>query len=182
MVRAFVAVLPPQDVDEHLAGAVEPVRDDVLRWSDRAAWHITLAFYGEIDEAALESLCERIARAASRYPAVELHLSGAGRFGSSALWVGVGGDVTVLTGAARSVAAAGRRAGAQHDNRRFHPHVTLARARRPVDLRPYVERMASYEGPRWTAADVALIRSHPPSEPYRGPHYEVLRRFPLGAG
>lgn len=172
--RLFAAVVPPPEAIDHLSQAVRPLQDDVLRWTDLSDWHLTLAFYGELDEERLPDLQERLARAAGRHNPVSLALSGAGRFGKQALWVGCTGELLALRRLAQSTIAAGRRAGADvDDKRRFKAHVTLARAykKRPADLRPYVSALAEYEGPTWRSREVQLIRSHLGSG---RPRYETL--------
>lgn len=177
--RLFAAVEPPTEALAHLAAVVDEVRDGVLRWSDPAGWHLTLAFYGQVGEEKLPELTERLQRAAHRHPATSARIAGAGRFGTVVLWAGVDGDGVALRGLAGSARAAGRRTGVGHEDRqRFRPHVTLARARGAADLRPYVERLAGYTGPQWRVETVTLLRSHP-GGPGHGPRYEPLATFPL---
>lgn len=177
--RLFAAVDPPPDAVAHLAAVVDGVRDDVLRWSDPAGWHLTVAFYGEVGEEQVAELSERLARAARRHPATRARLAGAGRFGRTVLWAGVDGDDVALRALAGSARAAGRRMGVgPEEKERFRPHVTLARARGAADLRPYVERLASYTGPEWTAGTMTLFSSRP-GGPGRGPRYEAVARFAL---
>lgn len=162
-VRLFVALVPPAEAIDHLSEAVTPLRDDALRWTTVADWHLTLAFYGELDEARLPDLRNRLTRAAARHDPVALALGGAGRFGKQALWVGCTGELLALRRLAQSAIAAGRRAGADvDDKRRFKAHVTLARAyrNRPADLRPYVTALTDYAGPAWLGREVQLIQSH----------------------
>ena len=47
------------------------------------------------------------------------------------------------------------------EGRRYRPHVTLARCRAPVDVRPIVAELSGYQGPPWTAEEIYLIRSTP---------------------
>lgn len=181
--RLFVALLPSPAAVDHLAAAVAPLRDDVLRWAGTDAWHVTLAFYGELPDTVLDDLTERVARAARRHPPVELAVAGAGRFGKAVLWAGVHGDegdVAAVRRCAQTMRAVGRRVGVPPDDSKFRPHVTLARARRPRDLRWYVEQLADYQGPDWTVTEVALVRSDLDTEPGAGPRYDVVGRFPLG--
>jgi 2'-5' RNA ligase len=161
-VRLFAALVPPPGAIEHLQSAVTRLRDDALRWTDVPDWHVTLAFYGELAEPKLPDLTERLTRAAARHDPMELALTGAGRFGKQALWVGVAGQTAALRRIAASANAAGRRAGAVEDDRRFRPHVTLARGyrNRPADLRQYVAELVGYEGSVWTAREIRLIQSH----------------------
>ncbi|NED21392.1 RNA 2',3'-cyclic phosphodiesterase, partial [Streptomyces sp. SID9913] len=92
--RLFAAVLPPEDVTRELAAEVERLRAlpgaDALRWTGRPGWHLTLAFYGEVEDVLVPDLDARLARAASRTEPFELALGGGGRFGRGrALWTGV---------------------------------------------------------------------------------------------
>lgn len=178
--RLFAAIVPPADALDHLATAVDPVRDDRLRWSRPDAWHLTLAFYGEVPDERLDELTERLHRAARRQQQLSLALSGAGRFDGRVLWVGCSGDLDGLRKLSRSCGAAGRRAGAAIDEqRRFRPHLTLARAATPVDLRDHVATLAGYHGPSWTASELALIRSSLGAGPDGRPRYALLASFKL---
>jgi RNA 2',3'-cyclic 3'-phosphodiesterase len=182
-VRLFAAVLLPPDVVAHLDEAVAPYRDDVLRWATSDSWHLTLAFYGQVDDAKVPDLKARLTRAGRRHSALSLSLGSAGRFGQRALWVGCDGDIGPMRALARTVAAAGRRVGAlAYESRRFKAHLTVARAPKPVDLRPYVEALREYRGPGWIADEVALVRSHLSAGENRRAKYETLSQHPLTGG
>jgi RNA 2',3'-cyclic 3'-phosphodiesterase len=185
--RLFVAVLPPQEALDELGAAVRPLRavpeSDRLSWVAPTGWHLTLAFLGEVDEALLPGLEERLARAARRHAPYVLRLAGGGRFGDRVLWMGVDGDTAALRRLGRTVQAAARRAGtAVAEEQRFHPHLTIARNRSAVPLRPLADRLAPFQGREWTAASIALVRSHPPAPGVPGaqPRYEALRAWTLG--
>lgn len=180
--RLFAAVVPPPEVLRHLDEAVEQVRNDAVTWTLPEAWHLTLAFYGEVADGRVEDLTERLRRAAARYPVMRLRLNGAGRFDERVLWIGCGGPIEGMRRLARSCEAAGRRAGAPaQTNRRFRPHLTLARARQPTDLRQYVSALAQYAGPEWTADEIALVRSHLGQGAGGRARYEVISTFPLAS-
>jgi 2'-5' RNA ligase len=180
--RLFAAIELPSFVVDDLARATAPLRDDTLSWTDTPAWHVTLAFYGAVDEALVPSLQTRLQRAGARCPVLELRLSGAGRFGHRVLWAGVAGDRDVLRGLAAAALAAGRRTGiAVEEGRTYRPHVTLARSTADVDLRPYVAALADHQGAPWAATDLALVRSHLGGGEGRRARYETVDRFPLRA-
>jgi RNA 2',3'-cyclic 3'-phosphodiesterase len=180
-VRLFAAVVLPDDVVADLEAVVADHRDDVLAWTLREQWHITLAFYGQVADERVPNLKARLTRAAKRYPDLSLALDGAGRFDERTLWVGCSGEVGTLSHIARSVAAAGRRVGAASadDAFRFRAHVTLARTRRPVDLRPYVAALDAYRSRSWTVDAVSLVRSHLGAGAERRSRYEILSTHPL---
>ena len=80
--RLFVAIAPPSAVFDELDALVEPLRARRLdlRWTNREAWHVTLAFLGQVDEAAAARLLPRLERAARRHHQVRLAFAGAGAF------------------------------------------------------------------------------------------------------
>ncbi|UGQ12664.1 RNA 2',3'-cyclic phosphodiesterase [Yinghuangia sp. ASG 101] len=89
--RLFVALTPPAEAAAELAGVVERVRGryPVLRWTEPEAWHVTLVFLGEVGDDARAVLEPRLARVASRHPALALRVAGGGRFGDRVLWAGI---------------------------------------------------------------------------------------------
>ena len=182
--RLFAAVVLPEDVVADLDAALADHLDDVLAWTLPEQWHITLAFYGQVEDERVPNLKARLTRAAKRYPILSLALDGPGRFNERTLWVGCRGDVAALRDIARSTVAAGRRIGATSadDTFRFRAHVTLARARRPVDLRPYVAALAACRSRSWTVDAVSLVRSHLGAGAERRSRYETLSTHPLAAG
>jgi RNA 2',3'-cyclic 3'-phosphodiesterase len=187
--RLFVAVLPPNEALDALGRVVAEVRGmpgtDGLRWTEPAGWHLTLAFLGEVDESLLPALDERLGRACRRYGPYQLRLAGGGLFANRTLWAGAQGDLAGMARLARAVRGAARKAGAPPDEEHgFHPHLTLARARRPTEarLKPLAEVLDAYQGPAWTADTVVLVRSHPPEPGVPGaqPRYQTRQTWPLG--
>ena len=185
--RLFVGVAPPPAVLDDLDAACAPLRPprDDLRWTNRPAWHITLAFLGEVTDLSLTRLLPRLERAARRHRSVTLSLAGAGAFPKPArahvLWTGVTGDRRGLAELAASVGAAARRAGAVPPDagRRFQPHLTLARCRAPADVASIVTSLEGYQGPEWTAEEIYLIRSILGSRAGTGPRYETVGTWKL---
>jgi RNA 2',3'-cyclic 3'-phosphodiesterase len=193
--RLFIAVAVPEQVAGELESAVAPLRPSwpSLRWTVRDAWHLTLAFLGEVSDAAATRLAGALGPAAADHPALALSLGGAGAFPATnrahILWTGVRGEEAGLRALASSVAKAARaladpdslKAGDEEvpsgeEGRDFQPHLTLARSRAAVDVRPLVAELADYAGTPWTAGEIYLIRSRPKSQP----RYETLGSWPLG--
>ncbi|MFE0702017.1 RNA 2',3'-cyclic phosphodiesterase [Streptomyces sp. NPDC058872] len=189
--RLFAAVVPPPECLDELGGVVDRLHRlpgaDRLRWTARPGWHLTLAFMGEVEEALLPELRARLARAAHRTPPFPLRLHGGGRFGRSALWTGIAGDLDALRLLAERSDAAARRAGVpMEEPRRYRAHLTVARPRKEgaVDLRPFVAELAGLEGERWRVAELALLRSYLPVSgvPGEQPRYETVGTWPLEGG
>ncbi|MDX2897952.1 RNA 2',3'-cyclic phosphodiesterase [Streptomyces scabiei] len=188
-VRLFAAVLPPADVVDELGSLVGELKGragaDRLRWTEPPGWHYTLAFYGEVEEDVAEELSRRLERAAHRQRERLAPPRGGGQFGHGrALWAGAEGDLDALRLLADRAEAAARRAGVpMGEHRRYTPHLTVARSRSDVDVRPYVDVLGTFAGRTWTVADLVLVRSNLPTSglPGEQPRYEAVGRWPLGA-
>ncbi|MFG2771963.1 RNA 2',3'-cyclic phosphodiesterase [Streptomyces sp. NPDC048350] len=185
--RLFAAVLPPQEQLTELAGVVDRLAHlpdaERLRWTSRPGWHFTLAFMGEVDDGLLPDLHERLARAAHRTSPFGLRLHGGGHFGRAVLWTGAAGDLDEMRLLAERADAAARRAGVPMDeHRRYQAHLTVARSRAGLDLRPFVDALAPFEGTRWRVPELALVRSNLPAGgvPGEQPRYETVAAWPLG--
>jgi RNA 2',3'-cyclic 3'-phosphodiesterase len=188
--RLFVAIAPPPavlDELETLAAPLQALRLD-LRWTSRAAWHVTLAFLGEVDELALSRLLPRLERAARRHARISLAFEGAGAFPAAhranVLWSGLSGDRNALAALADSVAAGASRAGATPPDkgRRFQPHLTLARCRTPADVTGLVGEFAGFQGRQWQADRIHLVRSQLGAENGKAPRYTSVEHWPLRTG
>lgn len=179
--RLFAAVDPPAEVRASLTASLGPDRDELMRWIRPEQWHLTLAFYGEVDEAKVDKLQDGLARAAERTRPFGVRLATAGTFPKQSararvLWVGLDGEVDAMRRLADRCAGAGRRARISVDDRKFRPHLTLARARRDtVDAADVVGRMASYASPWWTVTSLRLVHSTLGREV----HHETLCEFGL---
>jgi RNA 2',3'-cyclic 3'-phosphodiesterase len=187
LMRLFVAIAPPPAAFDELDTLAGPLRADRpdLRWTSRDAWHVTLAFLGQVDEVAVTRLLPRLERAARRHHCFRLAFCGAGAFPSArranVLWSGLSGDREALAHLAESVTAGASRAGAPPPDkgRRFQPHLTLARCRMPADVTGLVAALAGFQGQAWTADRVHLVRSRLGATDQ--PRYTTLASWPLRA-
>ncbi|MDN3023369.1 RNA 2',3'-cyclic phosphodiesterase [Streptomyces sp. S.PB5] len=186
--RLFAAVLPPQDVASELASVIDGLKKlpgaEELRWTGVPGWHFTLAFYGEVDDDVIPELSSRLTRAAARTAPFQLAVSGGGQFGHGrALWAGAAGEVPALRLLADRAEAAARKAGVEMgEHRRYKAHLTVARSRSEVDVRPYVSGLDGFTSRTWTVGELALVRSNLPVSGVAGeqPRYEVVDRWALG--
>jgi 2'-5' RNA ligase len=181
--RLFVAIALPPEAASELDEVVAPLRPSwpELRWTSVDAWHLTLAFLGEVDEVVTGKLAHRMQNAARRHTPLSLSLARAGAFPiakrARVLWTGIEGDLEGLGRLADSVAAGARKAGAPPaDSRRgYQPHLTLARCRAPADVSSLVDRLDSFAGTPWVASEIYLIHSRLGAHP----RYEILGSWPL---
>jgi 2'-5' RNA ligase len=180
--RAFVAVVPPAEVLDAIQQVVDGLAssDDGLRWMTRDQWHATLQFLGPVDD--VDALAKAVGVAVASVPPPIARLGGGGgafpkAHRGSGLWVGfaVGGDA--LAGVASAVADATTPLGDAAEDRSFRPHVTLARARRPRDLRPLVDALGDEPvGSEWSMSEIELVESDTRPE---GARYTTRARLRL---
>jgi len=185
--RLFVAVTPPAEALDELEAAVAPLRSSCpsLRWTGRQNWHVTLAFLGEVDEAAVDKLADKLAGTAAKADASPVSLGPAATFPerkplANVLWVGLDEGAGFVRGLAGSVRTAADSAGAPPAGKasKYTPHLTLGRCRAPARLDSLVARLAGFRGRPWLAAEIQLFRSHLRPQ-WPEPRYEDLGRWPL---
>jgi 2'-5' RNA ligase len=180
--RAFVAVVPPREVLDAVARAVDGVRDGApvaLRWMRREQWHLTLQFLGPVGDA--EALAGSLAASVGACPGAVVRLGVAGAFPSPAragvLWIGLTEGVARLVAIAAAVEAGTAPLSFAPEPRAYHPHLTVARSARPHDLRPLVGALgAEPVGPRWAVDAAVLLESD--TRP-GGAVYTEVARLPL---
>ena len=195
--RAFIALVPPQEVIDQLTDFVAPRRDALAprgqwRWARPEHLHLTLAFLPELDEWREEELIHAGMAWAARTRPLTLQLSGAGAFpdpgAARVLWAAVrevgevhGARAADLGGWAKAVRALASRAGGRVDGTRFSPHVTLARAvGRPGPAGHLLQSLATLQTSAWTADEVHLVRSFLGQGPNGTPRYEIRHTWEVG--
>lgn len=125
--RLFVALSIPSTVAQGLMLIQAGVPG--ARWSEREQLHLTLRFIGEVDGRDANTIDDALSAISA--PRFFLALKGVGEFGGKsphALWAGVR-ETEPVTHLARKVETALQRVGFPAEERKFTPHVTLARLR-----------------------------------------------------
>lgn len=164
--RLFVAVYPPPAALESLTAAL-PALPALWRAVPAGQRHLTLTFLGEVPADRIPELEQRLRRAAARSAPLAIGLAGAGAFPSArrarVLWTGVAGDRDALVRLAERTSAAARRTGVPIEDRRYRPHLTLARARSPggTDASAIISPLRHYAGPVEPVREIVLVRSTP---------------------
>lgn len=134
MIRLFVGIELPEDTRERLAGLCCGVPG--ARWVAAENMHLTLRFIGEVEPGQAEDIDSALLRI--RSPRFDLTLDGVGYFGKASavrsLWAGVR-KCEALSRLQAKVETSIQAAGAPPEERKFSPHVTLARLRGAPVLR-----------------------------------------------
>jgi len=189
--RLFLAIEIPQAVRREAARRIAGLRDRLprARWVDPEILHLTLLFFGQVDEAKVPALGAALRAAFARHAPMELRLAGGGTFPprrpARVAWVGLEtteaveeeDDLAALQ--ADAMAAAVESIGFVPEDRPFHPHVTLARCE-PFWPRDAAEKFATAfpgaVGQPWLADHGVLFESK--LSP-KGPRYRAVELLPF---
>jgi RNA 2',3'-cyclic 3'-phosphodiesterase len=180
--RLFVVVELPDDARAAIMRAVDAIgAQPGLRWTPPEQLHVTLLFLGAVEPELVPRIGGRLAEVAAAGAPFRLSLTGFGQFPARGkarvLWVGL----RDADGALAALAAA-TKSSLQDlvvtEDRPFHAHITIGRAREPVRVPPAVLETV-VEPVIVDVGHSALLRSHlGGGKPSR---YEALQRWQLGA-
>ena len=182
--RMFVALVPPPEVVEDLSEFLAPRREagTDLRWTDDEQIHLTLAFLPEVAEAGLDRLTEALGERLSAIDPAAVRLVAGGAFpnpyAARVLFAGAEPQPWLAT-LARAVRHTASHAGATVDGGPFHPHVTLARMRRPIEATRWIRILQAYESPGWVADSVTLVHSQLGQGRQGRPRHTPVATLPL---
>lgn len=176
MHRLFVAICPPEPIRDSLIDAMDDSPD--FRWQDDEQLHLTLRFIGEVDRPLAQDLADALGQV--RSPALQLRISGAGRFeqrSSGALWAGIEPKAPVAALAAK-IERTCQQVGLEPDRRAFHPHITLARwkGRRSREVADYLDRHRGLASEPFAVTEFTLFESRLSRH---GAHYEEVASYAL---
>jgi len=178
MLRLFTAIPIPFDVAEALARRQTGLPG--AKWRTAGQLHLTLAFYGEVEERRADDLAAELARIPGGRFALEL--KGVGAFGdahrSHTLWAGVEPSerLTVLAGRCK---AAAERAGVRIEPCQYRPHLTLAYLKtqtNPDRIGAWITGHNLLHSPPIQVDRFGLYSSVLSDG---GSHYELEREYPL---
>jgi 2'-5' RNA ligase len=183
--RVFVAINLSQQEKSRLEAAARPLRESrfPIRWVPAPNVHLTLKFLGEVEEDRLPALYAAADGAAAGLEGFDMAANGFGAFPSlrrpQVVWAGVE-DNPPLSDLQERVEAALEALGYERERRRFHPHLTLGRARkgaRPNEFKGLDELVGqlAYEDVFHVGAVDVMQSQLKPS----GAVYSVIHAVPL---
>ena len=185
--RAFIAIKLPEDVLSELPR----VQDRLRRSGVEASWvrpggiHLTLKFLGEVDESQQGEIFDALQKAAAGISRFRIAVAGAGAFPNSrnarVIWIGITGDLAPLATLHAAIEEAMAGLGFKREDRKFTPHLTLARIRQgrsQSKLQTTLEEIKDTSLSAFEVAGVSFMKSDlQPS----GSVYTELGRVELGS-
>lgn len=140
--RTFIAIELPAPMRDHLTTVQQQLQRDLHRagipdcfnWVAPEKIHLTLRFLGETTAQQVSALKQGLARLLSQQNPFQLTLQTVGAFPHfrrpNVLWIGMGGELAPLQAVQQQIEALVQQVGFAPEDRRFTPHLTLARAQR----------------------------------------------------
>lgn len=183
MLRLFIALHFPDDIKRQLGEIIEQARPkaDGIKWVESKNMHLTLKFLGDTPEDMVSPIIGGIESAVGDCSACQITVEGFGGFPNlrkpRVIWAGMNGagPIVKLAGAINSELAG---IGIEKDRKRFSPHITLGRVKRPSNYSALADffKNLNFLSESLILDSLALVKSTlTPS----GPIYENVHKIEL---
>ncbi len=184
--RTFCAVELTAEVRDQIQKHIERLRVEVPQsqasWSRVENIHLTLKFFGNIEQNRITSISNAAARAVNDCSPFDLLILGAGAFPKPSqpivLWIGVQDPTDRLGNLQRRFEDECAAEGFEKENRAFRPHLTIARIRKHVGARALAEANGKlgFEAASVRVNELVVFRSELSST---GSKYTALSRHQM---
>lgn len=184
-IRCFVAIEIPESIQNVFVEMQNALKSKInnASWVKLGNFHLTLRFLGDVKNEDIDEISNTIEGVALNHQPIRLDFGGIGAFPNltrpNVLWVGLKIGRTPVTTLGVKLNKAMFKLDFK-DERRFHPHVTLARLKNRVSLASSMtlfEKFDTLQNAFLTVNEILLVRSElQPS----GAIYTPIKRFKLG--
>jgi 2'-5' RNA ligase len=185
MPRVFIAIQTPVELRQVL-GDIQSTFQSAslpLRWVDPAHLHITLVFLGEIPATQVENVSQAMTQAIAGIPPFTVGALSLGCFPRPSqprvLWMGLHDPSQTLTRLYQQLITALQDIEFVGENRTFHPHLTLARLRKPAPNSEFCSLLSTYHNRQFGPIPVAAVHLFESQLQPTGPVYTILCSAPL---
>jgi 2'-5' RNA ligase len=166
-VRTFICIEMPEEIRRRIEELQRSLRsiDAQASWVRGKNIHLTLKFLGDVERGRIERVIEGVAGAALEIDPFEIEVGGAGCFPSPrrprVLWVGLVRIADELRELHRRVENSLARSGFARDEKKFSPHLTIARLRSERNAAQLAEKLieTGFPSASFTAREVIVMRS-----------------------
>jgi 2'-5' RNA ligase len=185
--RIFCAIELPATVRElvlrHIADLKAAVPDARASWARETNLHLTLKFLGEIPHSSVTDFSFAVSRAVTPVTPFSIRLEQTGAFPKHGhprvLWIGINDPTGELGELHARLEEESVHKGFAKEARPFHPHLTVARLRKPEHSRTLAaaHKQLEFQPVEVAVTELLVIRSELSSE---GSRYTVVSRHLFG--
>lgn len=169
VIRSFLAFELPPDIKETVTRVSGEARRSTLdvRWVNADNIHLTVVFLGDIKADNIPEMRDVIQGVVSPYSPFNISLKGIGLFPNRrrprVLWLGLHGDIERISYLKDALQKQMLPFGIKEEKRRFKPHLTLGRFRKPKSghdqVEEFLERYADLKSPICSLKELILFKS-----------------------
>ena len=142
LIRTFIAIPVPESVfvlQGNLKNTIEK-KTGKVRWVKRDQLHLTLKFVGDTPEESIDDVRGVMQKVANQMTPFKIFIQGVGCFPKierpRVMWVGLDGPIDKLNQLVTAVHDGLHPLGFPREEKEFHPHITMARAKYPQKKTP----------------------------------------------
>jgi 2'-5' RNA ligase len=148
--RCFIAIDIPREIKGMIGEVIDKLKgkSQGIRWVPASNIHITLKFLGSVEEEMVSEIEMRLSAICANYRPFTATVRGAGAFPRlkypNVLWVGmdVPGELADLY---QDIDRAMAELGFEREDRKFSPHLTIARVKDRRDSAPVVQELSTFK-------------------------------------
>ncbi|HKS08986.1 MAG TPA: RNA 2',3'-cyclic phosphodiesterase [Pyrinomonadaceae bacterium] len=130
-------------IDEHSRQVREAAPDAAASWSRPENIHLTMKFFGNVDQAQVPVITAAAARVVKEFSAIQIEVGKTGVFPRPSrpqvLWIGIDDPSGALLKLQQRLEDEFALEGFAKEDRAFRPHLTIARIRRPQNANKLAE-------------------------------------------
>ena len=142
LIRTFIAIPVPEPVfvlQGNLKNTISK-KTGKVRWVKRDQLHLTLKFVGDTPEESIDDVRGVMQKVSNQMTPFKIFIQGVGCFPKierpRVMWVGLDGEIDKLNQLVTAVHDGLDPLGFPRDEKEFHPHITMARAKYPQKKTP----------------------------------------------
>lgn len=188
MIRSFLAIELPETIRRKIGEVQKELKlsHADVRWVNPENIHLTLKFFGNIDESRIDPIAKSLEGLIQTTSAFSLSIRGMGSFphfkNPRVIWMGLKEGKEVLVALQEKVDGELKKIGFEPEERDFHPHLTLGRAKSSRGRDELIGRMEKYQEEEFGNIRVERIVLLQSVLKPSGPVYTLLREIKLGYG
>jgi len=186
LIRSFLAIELPKTILQKIEEVQRDLRSTHgdVRWVIPEKIHLTLKFFGNIEELRIDPISKSIEGVIQNTPPFFLKVKGVGAFphlkNPRVIWMGLAEGRETLLSFQKQIETLLEEIGFQPEDRPFHPHLTLGRMRSSRGKEELAGRMEKFKEEEFGTFRVEKVILFKSDLKPTGPIYTSLKEMRLG--